>query len=86
MTQSKRTFTSLVRKPYQDAIAVVLHIMDYHMEMYHRSDDEKEFHAKQVRRLKSWLVDMKEYIHNEEAKYNANPTATGSTKIPTKDN
>jgi len=56
------------------------------MEMYHRSDDEKEFHAKQVRRLKSWLVDMKEYIHNEEAKLNATTTATGSTKIPTKDN
>ena len=59
--KSKRTFTSLVRRPYQDAIAVVLKTHDYHMEMASRGID-KEWHVNMARRLKSYTIDLKDYI------------------------
>ena len=59
--KSKRTFTSLVRMPYQDALAVALHTHDYHLEMAHKGIDP-DFHIKQARRLKDWIVDQKDYI------------------------
>ena len=60
----KRDFSTLVRMPYQDAIALVLRTMDYHSMMSIQSTDKhyKEFHKKQHRRLKDWMVDMKDYI------------------------
>ena len=66
--KSKRTFTSLVRRPYQDAIAVVLKTHDYHIEMASRGID-KEWHIIMARRLKSYTIDLKDYIvriENEE--------------------
>lgn len=59
--QSKRTFTSLVRRPYQDAIAVILKAHDYHMEMSSRGID-KEWHYNMAQRLKNYTIDLKEYI------------------------
>ena len=59
--QSKRTFTSVVRKPYQDAIAFALKTHDYHMELYHRGHSQ-DFHLKQAIRMKDWMTDMKDYI------------------------
>ena len=59
--QSKRTFTSLVRRPYQDAIAVILKTHDYHMEMSSRGID-KEWHYNMAQRLKNYTIDLKEYI------------------------
>ena len=59
--KSKRTFTSLVRRPYQDAIAVVLKTHDYHMEMAARGIDA-EWHSNMARRLKSYTIDLKDYI------------------------
>jgi len=59
--QSKRTFTSLVRRPYQDAIAVILKSHDYHMEMSSRGID-KEWHYNMAQRLKNYTIDLKEYI------------------------
>ena len=59
--KSKRTFSSLVRMPYQDAIAVILRCHDYHMNMVLNGENQ-EFHQLQAERLKSWLVDVKDYI------------------------
>ena len=66
MNKSKRTFTSLVRMPYQDAIAVTLHCYDFHMEMAVKEPEQKPFHQKQANRLKNSLTDMKEYILKHE--------------------
>ena len=66
MTDSKpkRNFSTFVRMPYQDAIALVLRTMDFHSQMMHLSTDRqyKEFHERQYLRLKNWMVDMKDYI------------------------
>jgi len=53
--------------PYQDAIAVVLHCYDFHMEMYAKTPEDKEFHIKQANRLRSWLSDVKDYIERKES-------------------
>ena len=66
MKNTKRTFTSLVRMPYQDAIAFALHCYDFHMEMTGREPEQKQFHLKQAMRFKEWLTDMKEYILEQE--------------------
>ncbi len=60
-TKSKRTFTSLVRRPYQDAIAVILKTHDYHMEMSSRGID-KEWHKNMAERLRNYTIDLKDYI------------------------
>ena len=45
----KRDFSTLVRMPYQDAIALILRTMDYHSLMAIQSTEKhyKEFHKKQ---------------------------------------
>jgi len=53
--------------PYQDAIAVVLHCYDFHMEMCAKTPEDKEFHIKQADRLRSWLGDVKDYIKRKES-------------------
>ena len=67
--QSKRTFTSVVRWPYQDAIAFALKAHDYHMELASRGHS-KDFHLKQANRMKSWIIDMKDYILKLENELN----------------
>jgi len=67
VNKTKRTFSSLVRMPYQDAIAVVLHCYDFHMEMCAKTPEDKEFHIKQADRLRSWLSDVKQYIERKES-------------------
>ena len=57
--KSKRTFTSLVRRPYQDAIAVILKTHDYHMAS--RGID-KEWHRNMAERLRQYTIDLKDYI------------------------
>ena len=61
---SKREFSTTVRMPYQDAIALILKTMDYHQKMSILSTDKKykDFHNKQYLRLKEWMIDMKDYI------------------------
>ena len=60
-TKSKRTFTSLVRRPYQDAIAVILKTHDYHMEMSSKGVDS-EWHRNMADRLRNYTIDLKNYI------------------------
>ena len=69
---TKRDFSTLVRMPYQDAIALVLKTMDYHQMMAIKSTDQhyKDFHNKQYRRLKEWMIDMKDYIIELEEELN----------------
>ena len=52
---------------YQDAIGVILHVYDFHMEMCAKSPEEKEFHIKQANRLRDWLKDVKDYIEEKES-------------------
>ena len=69
---SKREFSTLVRMPYQDAIALILKNMDYHQMMSIQSTYQqyKDFHNKQYRRLKEWMIDMKDYIIELEEELN----------------
>ena len=67
-SKAQRTFSSLVRMPYQDAIAVILHVHDFHLEMAHKEQQDKQFHIRQASRLKSWLTEMKDYIQDKEWK------------------
>ena len=60
-SKSKRTFTSLVRRPYQDAIAVILKTHDYHMEMSSKGVDS-EWHKNMADRLRNYTIDLKNYI------------------------
>tara|TARA_Y100001938_G_scaffold150213_1_gene240121 strand:+ start:3589 stop:3966 length:378 start_codon:yes stop_codon:yes gene_type:complete len=70
MSRVRRTFSTKVRLPYQDAIGLFLHIIDYHYDLRRLTDDKKEkiFQEKQARRLKAWLVDQKEWIIEQEEK------------------
>ena len=53
--------------PYQDAIAVVLHCYDFHIEMCAKLPTEKDFHMQQADRLRGWLRDVKDYIEEKES-------------------
>ena len=41
MSKVKRTFSSAVRQPYQDAIGIILKIIDYHNEQARKDFNEK---------------------------------------------
>ena len=62
----KRTFSSAVRMPYQDAIALILRMIDFHYEQALAEPEYKQFHYAQADKLKTYLVDCKEYIVKNE--------------------
>lgn len=64
----ERTFSTEIRMPYQDAIGLLLHMIDYHYSQMIKYPEDKIFHEKQALRLKNWLVDMKVWIHEQEEK------------------
>ena len=68
MSKVERTFSTKVRVPYQDAIGLILHMIDYHYELMRTATKKKErnFQEKQARRLKAWLEDQKDWIHQKE--------------------
>ena len=68
MQKVKRTFTNAVRHPYQDAIGIILKIIDYHNEQARKDFGNSEFHSKQATVLKLWMIDMKEFITDSEKK------------------
>ena len=68
MHKVKRTFSSAVRQPYQDAIGIILKIIDYHNEQARKDFGNSEFHSKQATVLKLWMIDMKEFITKHEKK------------------
>ena len=62
----KRTFSTFTRAPYQDIIAVVLHASDFHLDQAVKDKENYSLHMDLHNRLKSYLVDLKDYIHNKE--------------------
>lgn len=52
--------------PYKDAIRIVLRTIDYHNNQMLKDKENYYFHEKQMRRLKAWMVDMKDFIHEKE--------------------
>ena len=68
MNKVKRTFTNAVRQPYQDAIGIILKIIDYHNEQARKDFGNHQFHSKQATVLKLWMIDMKEFITKHEEK------------------
>jgi hypothetical protein len=68
MNQIKRTFSTSVRQPYQDAIALILKIIDYHNEQARKDFGNQEFHLQQAKVLKIYMIDLKEFITNHEQK------------------
>ena len=68
MNQIKRTFSTSVRQPYQDAIALILKIIDYHNEQARKDFGNQEFHIQQAKVLKIYMIDLKEFITNNEQK------------------
>ena len=68
MGKVKRTFSSAVRQPYQDAIGIILKIIDYHNEQARKDFGNHQFHTKQATVLKLWMIDMKEFITKHEKK------------------
>jgi hypothetical protein len=68
MGKVKRTFSSAVRQPYQDAIGIILKVIDYHNEQARKDFGNSEFHSKQATVLKLWMIDMKEFITKHEKK------------------
>jgi len=68
MDKVKRTFTNAVRQPYQDAIGIILKVIDYHNEQARKDFGNAEFHSKQATVLKLWMIDMKEFITKHEKK------------------
>tara|TARA_R100001086_G_scaffold226859_1_gene145733 strand:+ start:203 stop:427 length:225 start_codon:yes stop_codon:yes gene_type:complete len=68
MNQIKRTFSTSVRQPYQDAVALILKIIDYHNEQARKDFGNQEFHIQQAKVLKIYMIDLKEFITNHEQK------------------
>lgn len=68
MNKVKRTFTNAVRQPYQDAIAIILKVIDYHNEQARKDFGNQEFHIQQAKVLKIYLIDLKEFITSHEQK------------------
>ena len=54
--------------PYQDSIAFVTRIIEFHNEQALRDFGNQEFHSKQATILKLWLIDLKEFIIKHEEK------------------
>lgn len=76
MSKAKRTFSSAVRQPYQDSIAFVLRIIDYHNQQAREDFANAQFHTKQAMALKLWMIDMKEFI----IKYEKEPISIQEAK------
>ena len=65
--KSKRTFTTEVRKDWQDMIAQTLRAIDSHSK--YPNDD---FHCRNYYILKQYLIDLKSWIKADEAKLENN--------------
>ena len=61
--ESKRTFTTEVRKDWQDMIAHTLRSIDRHAKYPHDN-----FHMRNYYILKQYLIDLKSWIKEEEKK------------------
>lgn len=62
----KNTFESTIKMQYQDAIIFIMKAIDYHNQQAMTDFSNHEFHQKQAIILKLWLIDMKEFITEQE--------------------
>ncbi len=77
--------SSAVRQPYQDAIGIILKVIDYHNEQARKDFGNSEFHSKQATVLKLWMIDMKEFITKHEKKESLSIQEQGEEDENTKD-
>ncbi len=75
----KRTFSTFTRAPYQDSIAVVLHACDFHLEQAYKDEENYKLHMELHDRLKSYLIDLKDYIHKKEKNERQETTASSKS-------
>ena len=54
--------------PYQDSIAFVTRIIEFHNEQALKDFGNHQFHSRQATVLKLWLIDLKEFIIKHEEK------------------
>tara|TARA_R100000781_G_C3982593_1_gene94084 strand:- start:259 stop:480 length:222 start_codon:yes stop_codon:yes gene_type:complete len=71
MSKSKRTYTTDVRKDWQDTIAEVLKAIDRHI-IYNGLFNTNDFHMKSYYILKQYLIELKNWIHEEEKRKGEN--------------
>ena len=64
----KRTFSTKVRKPWQDSVAQILRTIDLHNKLALKQPDNRQFHMEQSKNLKKYLIDLKDWILIEEEK------------------
>ena len=76
----KRTFSTFTRAPYQDSIAVVLHACDFHLDQAVKDKEHYHLHMGLHHKLKSYLIELKTYIHQKE-KNERKETTTSSKPI-----
>lgn len=65
---TNRTFTTVVRKDWQDPIRDVIKIIDKHNQvaMTKRIDSDGEFHNRQSAILRQYLINLKSWIKENE--------------------
>jgi hypothetical protein len=71
MSKSKRTYTTDVRKDWQDMVAETLRAIDRHSKIY-LQEDKDDFHMQSYYILKQYLVNLKSWIHLHEEKLENN--------------
>jgi len=62
MSKPKRTYTTDVRKDWQDTVATLLKTYNGNT----NDTNDSEFHIKSYHVLKQYLIDLKDWIHKEE--------------------
>lgn len=61
---SERTFNTVVREPWNTKIYNILKTIDLHTKLYLETGDN--FHLKQSEILRTYLLDLKEWIRLKE--------------------
>lgn len=64
MTADRRTWNSPVREPWNPRIHSILKTVDLHVEMYIKTGDP--FHLKMADCLRCYIMQLKDWIHEEE--------------------
>ncbi len=64
--KTKNKFESSIRMQYQDVILFIIRAIDYHNQQAMTDFSNHEFHQKQATILKLYLIDIKEFITEQE--------------------
>lgn len=63
----KRTYSTKTRKPWQDSVAQILRTIDLHNKLSLKDPDNRNFHMSMAKDLKKYLVDLKDWILEQES-------------------